>query len=199
MTPPTAEPKMMPTRVGVEVAQARVVSASRAGARARTGRCARACAPPSRRRRRAGRTPSPRPRSGRADRRCRRRVIQSIPLSPASAARQVDGASRPSGETTPIPVTATRAIATQLKLRAVPPADAAVSAHGGRARARAARSARAGTTSRSGTASAACSRTSTASFALWSRNGRPLLRYFPELRAARRAPARRARRSTVRS
>ena len=39
----------------------------------------------------------------------------------------------------------------------------------------------AGSTSRSGTASAACSRTSTARWHLWSRNGRPLLRYFPEL------------------
>ena len=34
--------------------------------------------------------------------------IQSMPLSPASAARQVDGASSPSGVTAPSPVTATR-------------------------------------------------------------------------------------------
>ena len=39
-----------------------------------------------------------------------------------------------------------------------------------------------GSTSRSGTASAACSRTPSGELALWSRNGRPLLRYFPELR-----------------
>ena len=57
-----------------------------------------------------------------------------------------------------------------------------VPADGGRARARAARRATAGGTSRSGTASAACSRTSAASSRLWSRNARPLLRYFPELR-----------------
>ena len=36
--------------------------------------------------------------------------IQSIPLCPASAALQVVGASRPSGETAPMPVTATRFI-----------------------------------------------------------------------------------------
>src|SRR6202040_2589237 len=34
--------------------------------------------------------------------------IQPTPLSPASAARQVDGASSPRGVTAPIPVTATR-------------------------------------------------------------------------------------------
>ena len=44
------------------------------------------------------------------------------------------------------------------------------------------RRARAGPTSRSGTASAACSRISASELALWSRNERPLLRYFPELR-----------------
>ena len=44
------------------------------------------------------------------------------------------------------------------------------------------RRATAGSTSRSGTASAACSRTAAASSRLWSRNARPLLRYFPELR-----------------
>ena len=38
-----------------------------------------------------------------------------------------------------------------------------------------------GSTSPSGTGSAACSRTTAAGCALWSRNGRPLLRYFPEL------------------
>ena len=37
--------------------------------------------------------------------------IQSTPLSPASAARHVEGASRPRGETAPMPVTATRVIA----------------------------------------------------------------------------------------
>ena len=36
--------------------------------------------------------------------------IQSMPLSPASAARQVPGASSPSGVTAPMPVTATRLI-----------------------------------------------------------------------------------------
>ena len=40
----------------------------------------------------------------------------------------------------------------------------------------------AGSTSRSGTASEACSRTPRGELRLWSRNGRPLLRYFPELR-----------------
>ena len=39
-----------------------------------------------------------------------------------------------------------------------------------------------GSTSRSGTASAACSRTARGELRLWSRNARPLLRYFPELR-----------------
>ena len=36
--------------------------------------------------------------------------IQSIPLSPACAARQVEGMSSPSGVTAPMPVTATRFI-----------------------------------------------------------------------------------------
>ena len=41
----------------------------------------------------------------------------------------------------------------------------------------------AGSTSRSGTASGACSRTRRGELRLWSRNARPLLRYFPELRS----------------
>ena len=57
-----------------------------------------------------------------------------------------------------------------------------VPADGGGARPRAAARATAGSTSRSGTGSAACSRTSGGELALWSRNERPLLRYFPELR-----------------
>ena len=45
------------------------------------------------------------------------------------------------------------------------------------------RSARAGSTSPNGTASAACFENAGPELALWSRSERPLLRYFPELRA----------------
>src|SRR5437867_8010754 len=63
-------------------------------------------------------------------------LIQSIPLSPATAARHVDGASRPSGETAPTPVTATRLTSlAYVRARRRPQQSDPVSADGGRARA----------------------------------------------------------------
>ena len=129
-----------------------------------------------------------------------------MPLSPASAARHVDGASSPSGETQPMPVTATRFIPPTLsrplglhpwptstfpKGLPFPPMEAELVRElpegdgwqyepkwdGFRG----------------------VLENLDGELRLWSRNGRPLLRYFPELQAARRAAARRARRSTARS
>ncbi len=121
------------------------------------------------------------------------------PLRPATAASHVDCASSPSGVTAPSPVTTTR----RMKAESVVASGHGPVAH----RAPASRSsgrptctrrsrsrrwrpsssasfprATTGSTSRSGTASAACSRTASGELRLWSRNARPLLRYFPELR-----------------
>ena len=104
--------------------------------------------------------------------------MKSIPLSPAIAARQVEGASLPSGVTAPRPVTATLLIAASLVRRMpgrnvpFPPMEAELVAElptgdwqyepkwdGFR-----------GILENDG-----------GELALWSRNERPLLRYFPEL------------------
>src|SRR6188472_4102733 len=50
-------------------------------------------------------------------------LMKSMPLSPATAARHVDGASLPSGVTAPRPVTATLFIAESLCASRLPPAD----------------------------------------------------------------------------
>ena len=109
-TPPIAEPKTIPTRVGSKPFEARVRRAPRGPRRRRTARCARASAPPSAETTWLGSKPftSAAIRTGSPS--VSNVEIQSIPLSPASAARQVDGASSPSGVTAPIPVTATRFI-----------------------------------------------------------------------------------------
>src|SRR5438093_2222653 len=104
-------------------------------------------------------------------------LMKSIPLSPATAARQVEGASFPIGVTAPRPVTATLLIAASLEMvpgRNVPfpPMEAELVEElpvgdwqyepkwdGFR-----------GVLENDG-----------GKLALWSRNGRPLLRYFPEL------------------
>ena len=105
-------------------------------------------------------------------------LMKSIPLSPATAARQVEGASLPSGVTAPRPVTATRFIAASLVVRMpgknvpFPPMEAELVEElptgdwqyepkwdGFR-----------GVLENDG-----------GELALWSRNERPLLRYFPEL------------------
>ncbi len=89
--------------------------------------------------------------------------MKSIPLSPPTAAPQVEGASFPTGVTAPRPVTTIRfAMVRSLVLedaesyRSLPP-------DGGRAGRGAAGPPTAGSTSRSGTAFAACSRTRVAS------------------------------------
>src|SRR6266498_4091149 len=105
--------------------------------------------------------------------------MKSMPLSPAVAARQVEGASLPSGVTAPRPVTATLLIAASLEMEMpgkkvpFPPMEAELVEElpvgdgwqyepkwdGFR-----------GVLENDG-----------GELALWSRNGRPLLRYFPEL------------------
>ena len=79
----------------VEAVQPGVCERLATGGRRRRARCARASAPPSARRPGSGRSPSPRRRPAPAGRRCRTCEIQSMPLSPASAARQVDGRVEP--------------------------------------------------------------------------------------------------------
>ena len=127
--------------------------------------------------------------------------IQPTPLRPETAASHVDGASSPMGVTAPSPVMTTRRIgsgdysAVRCGRAAPPPHAERASRSSGRPtstpRSRSRRWRRSssascprgtsGSTSRSGTASAACSRTAPGELRLWSRNARPLLRYFPEL------------------
>ncbi len=108
-TPPIAEPKMIPTRVGSKPFRPASASASRPAAtpsstfrssfRASFGETT--C---------VGSKPftSPATRTGSPS--VSNVEIQSIPLLPACAAAHVEGASRPSGVTAPTPVTATRLI-----------------------------------------------------------------------------------------
>ncbi len=165
VTPPIAEPKRMPTLPDrTPRAPTRHVPAARP--RARTGRCARAVAPPSPGRRPTGRSHEL---AGDADREPLdvEALMKPTPLRPATAASQVEGASWPRGVTAPKPVTATRRHDV---------ADSRNSSLGGSPPGRTRRfrrwrpnsyascpRAKGGPTSRSGTASAACSRTPAAS------------------------------------
>ncbi|HKB94073.1 MAG TPA: ATP-dependent DNA ligase [Gaiellaceae bacterium] len=109
--------------------------------------------------------------------------MKSTPLSPASAARQAEGASFPIGVTAPSPVTATRPTTVGSHKVAdapghnvpFPPMEAELVSelpeHGGW-RYEPKWDGFRGVLENDG-----------GELALWSRNGRPLLRYFPELRA----------------
>src|SRR3954471_9946580 len=106
-TPPIAEPKTIPTRVGSKPFRPASARASRPAATPsstfrsslRASLADTTC---------AGSNPftSPAIRTGSPS--VSKVEIQPIPLSPASAARQLDGTSSPSGVTAPMPVTATR-------------------------------------------------------------------------------------------
>src|SRR5580765_4137400 len=179
-TPPIAEPKMIPTRDGSNPF------------RPASSRASRPAATPSRTFRSSfrasfgettcvGSNPftSAATRTGRPS--VSKAEIQSIPLSPACAARHVEGMSSPSGVTAPMPVTATRFMAESLVFESVPAPDVPFPPmeaelvrelpegdgwqyepkwDGFR-----------GVLENAG-----------GELALWSRKERPLLRYFPELR-----------------
>src|SRR5580765_7718430 len=121
-TPPIAEPKMIPTRDGSNPF------------RPASSRASRPAATPSRTFRSSfrasfgettcvGSNPftSAATRTGRPS--VSKAEIQSIPLSPACAARHVEGMSSPSGVTAPMPVTATRFMAESLVFESVPAPD----------------------------------------------------------------------------
>jgi hypothetical protein len=105
--PPIAEPKMIPTRVGSTPFSRESASASRAAPRAsRTFRSSFRASFGDATCEASKSFTSAAMRTGNSL--ASNALIQSIPLSPAIAARHVDGASSPSGETAPTPVTATR-------------------------------------------------------------------------------------------
>src|SRR4029077_5900468 len=175
--PPIAEPKTIPTRCGSKPFRPESVSASLAAPSASTTlrssrRSSLGCASPAGSKSltsAATRTGSPSASNAR---------IQSTPLSPATAARQVSGAVFPTGVTAPRPVTTTRltvgAYVSEVppKKLPFPPMEAELVQElptgdwqyepkwdGFR-----------GVLENLG-----------GGLRLWSRNGRPLLRYFPEL------------------
>src|SRR6476619_7772579 len=179
-TPPIAEPKMIPSRDGSNPFRPASSRASRPAAtpcrtfrssfRASFGETTCVGSNPFT----SAATRTGRPSVSNAE-------IQSIPLSPACAARHVEGMSSPSGVTAPMPVTATRFMAESLVFESVPAPDVPFPPmeaelvrelpegdgwqyepkwDGFR-----------GVLENAG-----------GELALWSRNERPLLRYFPELR-----------------
>ena len=104
--------------------------------------------------------------------------MKSMPLSPATAARQVDGASLPSGVTAPRPVTATLLIAASL-VRACP----AETSRSRRWRPSSSQELPTGDWQYEPKWDGfrGILENDGGELALWSRNERPLLRYFPEL------------------
>src|SRR3954471_6832827 len=137
--PPIAEPKMMPTRLGSKPFMFASVIASRAAPSAsRTLRSSLRASFADATWVASKSLTSAATRTGKSL--ASKALIQSIPLSPATAVRHVDGASSPRGEIVPTPVTATlltslayvRAARRSAQVDSVP-------SDGGRARPRAAR------------------------------------------------------------
>src|SRR5206468_2738026 len=109
-TPPIAEPKTTPTRVGSKPLRPASPSASRPAATpSSTFRSSLRASLADTTAVGSKSLTSPAIRTGRPS--VSKVEIQPIPLSPASAARQVEATSSPSGVTAPTPVTATRFMA----------------------------------------------------------------------------------------
>src|SRR6478672_13146896 len=176
--PPIAEPKTIPTRCGSKPLRPESASASLAAPSASTTlrssrRSSFGCASPAGSKSltsAATRTGNPSASKAR---------IQSIPLSPATAERQVSGALFPTGVTAPRPVTTTR-LTVGAYVSSVPPknlpfppmeAELVEELPTGDWQYEPKWDGFRGVLENLG-----------GGLRLWSRNGRPLLRYFPELR-----------------